>query len=193
MEYFDKDYNVFDEEYGTQKENDVISSAPPPQSEEKNEIEPETIEISKKNIINYLKPQENKYWRFSFKNEANTDRLKSVIETIPDYGLTVEFGVPQNTPDIIIKQGENTVGKINLLLCDRRDANLPEKYYCKIYFYHFKNPALYQAVKSNIVNLFEGFKGVSMPTKGAGEKRNRKRVTIKRKRNGNKKKSMKRK
>jgi hypothetical protein len=198
MEYFDKD-DVFDEEYGTQKENNVISSAPPiettisetkiPESVLSEEIEPETVEFSK-NIVNQLKPQENKYWRFSFKNEANTNRLKSVIESIPEYGLTVDFGVPQNTPDITLKQGESIVGKINLLLCDRRDANLPEKYYCKIYFYHFKNPALYQAVKTAIVNLFEGLRGV---TKETGGKRNRKRTTIKRKRIGHKKKTMRRK
>jgi hypothetical protein len=200
MEYFDKD-STFDEEYGTQKENNVISSAPPPieqsvpeitDSEEK-EIEPETVEISKQNIINHLKPQENKYWRFSFKNEANTNRLKSVIESIPEYGLTVDFGTPQNTPDITIKQGNDVVGKINLLLCDRRDANLPEKYYCKIYFYHFKNSALYEAVKASVVNLFETFKGATIPSKGAGGKRHRKRITIKRKRTVNKKKSLKRK
>jgi hypothetical protein len=201
MEYFDKDDGVFDEEYGTQKENNVMSSAPPPIEQsapeitvaEEKEIEPETVEISKQNIINHLKPQENKYWRFSFKNEANINRLKSAIESIPEYGLTVDFGVPQNTPDITIKQGEKVVGKINLLLCDRRDANLPEKYYCKIYFYHFKNSALYQAVKSGVVNLFESFKGANRSLKEMGGKRNKKRGTVKRKRNLNKKKSMKRK
>lgn len=201
MEYFeDGDDLTADEPVLSQKENNIISSAPPPiettSSETKmpetitsEEIEPETVEFSK-NVVNQLKPQENKYWRFSFKNEANTNRLKSVIESIPEYGLTVDFGVPQNTPDITIKQGETIVGKINLLLCDRRDANLPEKYYCKIYFYHFKNPALYQAVKTATVNLFEGLKA---PIKETGGKRNRKRTTIKRKRIGHKKKTMRRK
>jgi len=192
MEYFDEDDSIVDE---TQKEDNV--SAPPNEttashsetvsepetvSESETVIEPETVEFSK-NIVNQLKPQESKYWRFSFKNEANTNRLKSVIESI--HGLTVEFGVSQNTPDITIKQGENVVGKINLLLCDRRDANLPEKYYCKVYFYHFKNPALYEAVKTAIVNLFEGLKQT-------GGKRNKKRITIKRKSIRHKKKTMRR-
>ena len=201
MEYFEdgNDDLTVDEPVLSQKENNIISSAPPvettssetkmPETITSEEIEPETVEFSK-NVVNQLKPQENKYWRFSFKNEANTNRLKSVIESIPEYGLTVDFGVPQNTPDITIKQGETIVGKINLLLCDRRDANLPEKYYCKIYFYHFKNPALYQAVKTATVNLFEGLKA---HIKETGGKRNRKRATIKRKRIGHKKKTMRRK
>lgn len=186
MEYFEDDIII--EPDLSQKENEIK----PEYIGEENEIKPETVDISK-NIINHLKPQENKYWRFSFKNEENTNRLKSVIESIPEYNLTVEFGVPQNTPDIIIKQAENTVGKINLLLCDRRDANLPEKYYCKIYFYHFKNPILYQSIKTAVVNFFESFTNSNMIIKETkGGKRYKKRVTIKRKRIVNKKKTKKR-
>lgn len=195
MEYF--------EDEGSQITDDIISSAPPLNDEiptettiveaevEDKEIEPETVEFSK-NIVNHLKPQENKYWRFSFKNEANTNGLIKAIKGVQN-NLTVEFGLPQNTPDITIKgpNGE-IIGKINLLLCDRRDANLPEKYYCKIYFYHFKNSNQYQAIKTAIINFFENLKGTSIVSKGAGRKRHKKRVTIKRKRLGNKKKSMKR-
>lgn len=191
MEYF--------EEEGPQLTDDIISAAPETSPEissetsipENKEIQPETIEFSK-NIVNHLKPQENKYWRFSFKNEINMNDLIKAIKGVQS-NLTVEFGIPQNTPDIIIKEpsGE-TIGKINLLLCDRRDANMPEKYYCKIYFYQFKNSNQYDSIKTAVVNFFENLKRPSMISKETGGKRNRKRGTIKRKRYVNKKKSMKR-
>lgn len=150
--------------------NEVVASEP---IEE--EIPPETVEIAKAHIINHLKPQENKYWRFTFKNDLNTARLKSLIESIPEYNLTVDFETPQNKPDIVLKQDGNIIGKINLLLCDRRDANLPEKYYCKLYFYHFKNPELYNAVKTAVVNFFENFKGNAL---GGKRKTHKKRRSI---------------
>jgi hypothetical protein len=134
--------------------NDIESSIP----ETEQEIPAETIEILNKNVISNLKPQENKYWHFSFKNEANKNGLTQTLQNIPGYNLTVEYGIPQNTPDITLKINDNIVGKIHLLLCDRRDANLPEKYYCKIYFYHFTRPELYQVVKTAVINFFENFK-----------------------------------
>ena len=149
---------------------EVIASAPPPMadiSEEpavnnskqtEEEIPAETIDFSKENITNNLKPQENKFWRFTFKSSENTNSFKNAIEKIPELSLTVNFEIKQNTPDVTIKQGENEVGKINLFLCDRRDANLPEKYYCKVYFYHFKDQKIYQAVKTAVINFFDNFK-----------------------------------
>ena len=157
-----------------QEVNEIESSMP----ETEQEIPAETIEIANKNVINYLKPQENKYWHFSFKNESNQNQLTQTLQNIPDYALTVEYGVPQNKPDITLKMNDNVVGKIHLLLSDRRDVNLPEKYYCKIYFYHFTNPELYQAVKTSLVNFFENFK----PLKIGGKKNKsfKKRTHIKR-------------
>lgn len=123
------------------------------------EIQPELIEIPKHNIVHYLEPQKSKYWRFKFKNEVYTNELTRIItKAIPGQTLTVEFGQAQETPDMTIYQNESIVGKINLQLCDRRDANRPEKYYCKLYFYHFKNNELYQAVKTQVVNFFMRFK-----------------------------------
>jgi hypothetical protein len=128
----------------------------------KEEIPAETIEILDKNrILSHIKPQENKYWHFTFNTDSNKNQLTSVIQSIPGYSLTVEYGLPQNTPDITLKRDGKIVGKIHLLLCDRRDANLPNKYYCKIYFYHFDNEKLYQDVKAAVINFFENFKSVS--------------------------------
>lgn len=164
--------------------NEIESSIP----ETEQEIPAETVEISNKNVINYLKPQETKYWHFSFKNESNQNQLTQLLQNIPNYSLTVEYGIPQNKPDITLKMNDIVVGKIHLLLSDRRDVNLPEKYYCKIYFYHFTKPELFQAVKTSLVNFFENFK----PNK-IGGKRNKKSKTQKKKYNIRRKKTTKRK
>jgi hypothetical protein len=195
MEYFKDeepiaevdDNLVINPEETSQQLNEIESSIP----ETQQEIPAETIEISNKSVINHLNPQENKYWHFTFKNEQNKNQLTQTIQNISGYGLTVEYGIPQNSPDITLKRNGEIVGKIHLLLCDRRDANLPEKYYCKIYFYHFTDQDLYQAVKTAVVNFFENFKSIE-----GGAKRNklkRKIKTHKKKRVYRSKKSLKRK
>jgi hypothetical protein len=111
------------------------------------DIPAETVEITdNKHILPHLKPQESKYWHFKL-NDTKQAQLTAALENTPGYSLTVEYGIPQNTPDITLKHNGKTVGKIHLLLCDRRDANLPAKYYCKIYFYSFKDVQLYNSVK----------------------------------------------
>ena len=90
--------------------------------------------------------------------------MTNVLQNIQGYRLTAEYGVPINTADITLKHNGEVVGKIHLLLCDKRDANLPNKYYCKLYFYHFKNPQLFQAVKTALVNFFENFKVSQKPS-----------------------------
>ena len=84
--------------------------------------------------------------------------MTNVLQNIQAYRLTVEYSFKLNTADIILKQQEEIVGKIHLLLCDKRDANLPSKYYCKLFFFYFKNNQLFQAVKTALVNFFENFK-----------------------------------
>ncbi len=152
-----------EQEQEEQKINNIVASAPPPPAAE-------TIEISNKSIIPHLVPQESKFWHFTL-NGANKEQLTKTLESIPEYRLTVEYGIPQNTPDITLKMNGEVVGKIHLLLCDRRDANLPEKYYCKLYFYQFKNKELYSKVKTTLVNFFENFKSIT------GGKRSKKHVT----------------
>jgi hypothetical protein len=182
--------------------DEIVESAPAPDIPEEvtiepnitsnlnKEIPPETIEFSKENTLNNLKPQENKYWRFAFKKNEHMNLLENTIKNI-GLNLTVVFEMKQNTPDISILQGDNEVGKINLLLCDRRDANLPDKYYCKVYFYHFKDQEIYQAVKAAVVNFFENLKSNNTPLKEYGGKRKKGRTN--KKRNMKRKKTMKRK
>jgi hypothetical protein len=122
--------------------------------------EAETIEISEqaeKRILPHVKPQESKYNHFMFKDAKNTDRLTKLFETIPGHRITVKYGVPQSTPDITLIEDDKVIGKIHLLLCDRRDANKPDKYYVKLYFYHFKDNSTMNIVKENLINFFENF------------------------------------
>ena len=123
------------------------------------EVKPITIEIAnKKAILRHVKPQESKYWHFKFSDPRHTNQMTNVLQNIQGYRITVEYNFKLNTADIILKQQGEIVGKIHLLLCDKRDANLPNKYYCKLFFFHFKNNQLFQAVKTALVNFFENFK-----------------------------------
>lgn len=159
---FDSDFEIEEQETASEPEPE-----PEPEDGAKKEIPAETVEITQKSVIlPFLKPQENKYWHFTFVNDGDKAKLTSAIENIPGHGLTVEYGIPQNKPDITLKtnDGGEIVGKIHLLLCDRRDANLPDKYYCKVYFYHFTDEKLFQDVKTAVVAFFENFR----PSAGSG-------------------------
>ena len=130
------------------------------QQDQTEDVKPVTIEIAnKKAILRHVKPQESKYWHFKFSDPRHTNQMTNVLQNIQGYRLTVDYGLRINTADITLKQNEEIVGKIHLLLCDKRDANLPNKYYCKLFFFHFKNPQLFNAVKNALVNFFENFKG----------------------------------
>lgn len=127
------------------------------------DIKPVSIEIAnKKTILRHVKPQESKYWHFKFIDPRNTNQMTTVLQSLDGYRLTVEYSFKINTADIKLIQNNiesnEIVGKIHLLLCDKRDANLPNKYYCKLFFFHFKNHQLFQDVKTALVNFFENFK-----------------------------------
>jgi hypothetical protein len=195
MEYFEDedDGQIINESQAPQKVDEVISAEP----EVEKPVEPvrnqkktyaETIEIQNNGVVSHLKPQETKNWRFSFKNEQNKNQLTKTLESIPGHRLTVEYDIKTEKPDITLKNEEGKeVGIINLLLCDRRDVNLPEKYYCKIYFGKFTDPTLYEAVKTAVVNFFESINNPSV----TGGKRNKPRRTHKKRRVIRRKKTLK--
>lgn len=123
-------------------------------------VKADTIEISREateNILKSVEKQPSKYWHFQFKNTKDKEDFTAALEHA-GYDLTVVYNEKQNTPDITLLLKEQPVGKIHLLLCDRRDTNNKSKYYCKIHFYHFTDPNIYSAVKAAVVNYFEGFK-----------------------------------
>jgi hypothetical protein len=175
----------------TQQVDDIISSEPlPPANLATGKVEPETIEIiNKAAVLPYVVPQKSKFWHFQFKDANNQNELTKLLQSIPEFGLTVEYGETQKSPDITLKdaQTQDIVGKIHLLLCDRRDANLPEKYYVKLYFYDFKSNQLYDAVKSKLTGFFENFKPVAANTQLGGRKRSKKHRTMKKRRVNRKK------
>jgi|694.fasta_scaffold56459_4 hypothetical protein len=170
----------------TQQVDDIISSEPlPPKVLETGKVEPETIEIvNKAAVLPYVKPQKSKFWHFEFTSPDNQNKLSNVLTSSND-SLTVEYGETQKSPDIMLKRGSDIVGKIHLLLCDRRDANLPEKYYVKLYFYDFVDNELYDNVKKNLINFFENFK--SNASQQGGKKKRRLHRTMKKRRVNRKK------
>jgi hypothetical protein len=190
MDYFDKEEIEEPELLSNNLDMDIKENNV--SIDENKEIPAETVEITNyKSIIPYLEPQESKYWHFKFNDVANQERLTKLLETIPEYKLTVDYGIPQNTPDITLKMNDKIVGKIHLLLCDRRDANIPEKYYCKLYFYHFKNKKLFDTIKSMLVKFFENINKPTKQQKG-GKSKNKRYRTIKRRKHILRKKTNKR-
>jgi hypothetical protein len=160
------------------------------------EVEPETIEISgKEKILPHVEPQKIKYNRFRFKNDNNKSKLINTIQNIKG-NITVIIDdketESQNKPDIILKENGEVIGKINLLLCDRRDANLPEKYYIKLYFREFKDQGFYDKIKETLVNFFENFQHVNNqsrpPTSGGNRKKRRNPIRTHKKRKMEKRK-----
>ena len=145
-------------------ETEIVASAPPPEPESKpvatQKPEAETVEVSeeiKKRVLQLVQPQESKYNHFQFKSQVDTDKLTNNLQSIPGHNITVSYGIPQSTPDISLSENGQTVGKIHLLLCDRRDANKPEKYYVKLYLYHFTDSTLQETVKTTLLSFFESF------------------------------------
>lgn len=173
----------------TQQIDDIISSEPLPLPLPKvldtGKVEPETIEIvNKVSVLPYVKPQKSKFWHFEFISPDNQKGLSNVLMS-SNTDLTVEYGETQKSPDITLKRGSEIVGKIHLLLCDRRDANLPDKYYVKLYFYDFVDAGLYENIKKNLINFFENFKSTAVQQ--GGKKKKRHHRTMKKRRMNRKK------
>jgi hypothetical protein len=165
MEYFKEETKTnkeFPEEVETLPEESIpeLSANEPDVSNKdvSNEIEAETLEIpfTSNDIRNKLQAQNSKFWRFHLKN--GNEQLTKVLQDIPNYSLTAEYNIKQDTPDITLKQNDEILGKINLLLCDRRDRNNQDKHYCRIYLYHFKDRELFTAVKNKLLAFFNALK-----------------------------------
>ncbi len=121
----------------------------------------ESVEIAsplKERILSKVRKQNNKYWHFQFKNDKDLDHLKQRIESIPNLNLTVVYNFEgQNKADVTLLQGDKEVGKVHFLLCDRRDSNLPAKYYVKLYFFNFNDENIINAVKDVVTSYFNNF------------------------------------
>ena len=206
MEYFKDDESfsggdgqIINESQAPQGVNDIVSAVPEIETPEVEKPETskkttyaETIEISNNGVVNRLKPQERKNWRFTFKNEQDKNQLTETLESIQ--GLTVEYSIAKDNADITLKMNGKEVGLINLLLCDRPNVNLSEKYYCKIYFGEFTDLDLYEKVKTAVVNFFKSINNKPSNNQSVtGGKRNKPRRTHKKRRVIRRKKTLKRK
>jgi hypothetical protein len=171
--------------------DEVVASAPPPEKipvpPAEEEIPAETIEITNKSVLPYLIPRENKKWHFTL-NDTNKEQLTRVLESIPT--LTVQYADKKDDAGITLQMNGEDVGKIHFLLCDRPNINLSEKYYCKLYFYEFKNQELYNKVKTSLINFFENFKQTNATSMGG--RRLKKRITRRKNKRLQRKKTSKR-
>ena len=119
-------------------------------------LKPETIVITtdqKRGIIEKLQPQKTKNWRFAFKNDKHKTELENILKG-SNMNYRVEFNTKMDKPDITIYKDDNIIGRINLMLCDRRDIGDNTKYYCKIYFDSFTDPEVYSNIKNKVINFF---------------------------------------
>ena len=78
--------------------------------------------------------------------------------TIGPLIASYDYGRKYDTDIIIRKKGESNstkpIGKIHLLLFDRRDRYNHEKYYIKLHFFQFANDELFHTVKEAVTTFF---------------------------------------
>lgn len=155
------------------KENESNENETNENTSESKGINAENIEIANKNVIQYLVPRENKKTHFTL-DENNEKKLTSTLKSILGNELTVVYADKKKDPGMTLLMDDEEVGKIHFLLCDAPNVNLPEKYYCKLFFYDFKDQDLYNKVKSTLINFFENFNGQNNTS---GGKRVKRRIT----------------
>lgn len=121
----------------------------------------ESVEIAspaKERILSKVRKQHNKYWHFQFKNDRDLDALKSKLESVSNLNVMYNFE-GQNKADVTLLKDDKEVGKIHFLLCDRRDSNLPAKYYVKLYFFNFTDEDILNKVKEVVSDYFNNVIG----------------------------------
>jgi hypothetical protein len=101
------------------------------------------------------------YTHFRLKHKSDRKKLLDAIQQASTMGPIVasyDYGRKYDTDIIIRKQGDSNsakpIGKIHLLLFDRRDRYRLEKYYIKLHFFQFANDALFDKVKEAVSNFF---------------------------------------
>jgi hypothetical protein len=98
---------------------------------------------------------------FRLKQKSDRQQLLHTIEGASTMGPIVasyDYGRKYDTDIIIRKKGESNstkpIGKIHLLLFDRRDRYNHEKYYIKLHFFQFANDTLFDSVKQAVTTFF---------------------------------------
>ena len=106
-------------------------------------------------IFPYIMAQESTH--FQFKTKEMERRFQQMIEQIPHLTVRFDYGREDKSDILLVSSSDPTqiVGKIHLLLVDRRDRGDPSKRYVKIHLFHMKDPQQFELVRQRITNFFE--------------------------------------
>jgi hypothetical protein len=106
-------------------------------------------------IFPYIIAQESTH--FQFKTKEMERRFQQMIEQIPDLTVRFDYGREDKSDILLVSSSDPTqiVGKIHLLLVDRRDRGDPSKRYVKIHLFHMKDPQQFELVRQRVTNFFE--------------------------------------
>jgi len=116
-------------------------------------------------VTNYTKKmgyiQSQPHTHFRLKHQSDREKLLDAIQnastTVPIVA-SYDYGRKHDTDIIIRKVGDSNsakpIGKIHLLLFDRRDRYHSEKYYMKLHFFKFANDELFNSVKQAVTDFF---------------------------------------
>lgn len=130
-------------------------------------------------IFPYIMPQESTH--FQFKTKDMERRFQEMIEQIPDLTVRFDYGREDKSDILLVSSSDRTqiVGKLHLLLVDRRDRGDPSKRYVKIHLFHMKDPQQFELVRQRITEFFEKIGG-PVSHKARRQVMTRKRNMIKR-------------
>jgi len=106
-------------------------------------------------VFPYIMAQESTH--FQFKTKEMERRFQQMIEQIPDLTVRFDYGREDKSDILLVSSSDPTqiVGKLHLLLVDRRDRGDPSKRYVKIHLFHMKDPQQFELVRQRIVSFFE--------------------------------------
>lgn len=106
-------------------------------------------------IFPYIMAQESTH--FQFKTKEMERRFQQMIEQIPDLTVRFDYGREDKSDILFVSSSDPTqiVGKLHLLLVDRRDRGDPSKRYVKIHLFHMKDPQQFELVRQRVTDFFE--------------------------------------
>jgi hypothetical protein len=124
-------------------------------------------------LLSWIEPQPKKAKHFALRFAEDEERLRQRIQrTEPPitvvFSKNIKTKYGKSIPDVtIVKQDSNNktvIGKVHFLLYDKRDEHNQRRWYVKLFFYEFSDPAMLQSVKSSMVSFFKEAKGPSKHT-----------------------------
>jgi len=127
--------------------------------------------------MGYVQAQPHTHFRL--KHKPDRQKLLRVIEDASTIGPIVasyDYGRKYDTDIIIRKKTDSNItkpiGKIHLLLFDRRDRYNSEKYYMKLHFFQFVNDTLFDTVKQAVTEFFQSLPPTSESYLGNSTRKN---------------------